>query len=263
MVAHDVNSLVHTLSRAVILLSQDRNRRRYTCPYCHLSGLTEFEMWNHIPVYHVNWPASSHVQETCPICDQHYRCPLQVHIHARHGPNSYDRSRPENKVSMTQLYCFALVVCRHPVTGLFLLCQEFANQGFWLPGGAVDNNEPITDAAKRETMEEAGIAVELKGILSIEYNPTGLYDTQPALDTYLVRMRVIFYAEPTIEQMNTMPKSSPDFESVGACWCSAEEILLQDPVSLKLRGNEPRQWVTYIQNGGSIYPLTILREKVG
>ena len=35
----------------------------------------------------------------------------------------------------TILSCFSLVVCRHPLTGAFLVVQEFANSGFWLPGG--------------------------------------------------------------------------------------------------------------------------------
>jgi hypothetical protein len=36
------------------------------------------------------------------------------------------------------LYAYALVVCRHPHTGRFLLVQEFSNSGYWLPGGRVD-----------------------------------------------------------------------------------------------------------------------------
>jgi 8-oxo-dGTP pyrophosphatase MutT (NUDIX family) len=133
------------------------------------------------------------------------------------------------------LYNFSLVVCRHPVTGKFLLCQEFANQGFWLPGGAVDGGETFQDAAKRETMEEAGMPVDLKGILGIEYNPCGRIGRDG--NHYLVRMRVIFYAEPSEEGLRMFPKSSPDFESAGACWCSVDELK-----DIKLRGGEPKQW---------------------
>jgi len=35
--------------------------------------------------------------------------------------------------------------------------------GFWLPGGAVDGGEGLMAAAKRETLEEAGIEVDIKG----------------------------------------------------------------------------------------------------
>ena len=75
----------------------------------------------------------------------------------------------------------------------------------------------------------------------------------------------MFYAEPTVESLakDIMPKSSPDFESVGACWCSPADILTLGDCKLKLRGNEPRHFVKYLQDGGVIYPLAILREKEG
>jgi len=128
------------------------------------------------------------------------------------------------------------VIIRHPHTGKFLLCQEFANQGYWCPGGAVDPGETMTIAAIRETMEEAGIDIELKGILALEYNAVGIYKRN---NNNLVRMRIIFYAEPSIEKgMKQLPKSRPDYESVGACWCSYEEI----QNNIKLRGPEPKKW---------------------
>ena len=79
--------------------------------------------------------------------------------------------------------------------------------------------------------------IELKGILAIEYNPTG---KQRHGDAYIVRMRAIFYAEPTTEDLYKYPKSRPDYESAGACWVSAADLLNSD--DLRLRGNEPRQW---------------------
>jgi 8-oxo-dGTP pyrophosphatase MutT (NUDIX family) len=156
-----------------------------------------------------------------------------VHIHENHGKN---HDNHHNNKNITQLYNFALVICKHPITGKYLLCQEFANQGFWCPGGAVDPGETLSIAAVRETLEEAGIEVELKGILGIEYNPCG---THWRNNNNLVRMRVIFYAEPSpLKGMQQLPKSSPDFESVGACWCSYEEI----QTMIKLRGGEPQKW---------------------
>jgi 8-oxo-dGTP pyrophosphatase MutT (NUDIX family) len=152
----------------------------------------------------------------------------------------------------TQLYNFSLVVCRHPNTGKYLLCQEFASQGFWLPGGAVDAGEGLVSAAKRETMEEAGMKVDIKGILAIEYHPCG----RTRNDKFLVRMRVVFYAEPTEEYMHRYPKCIPDFESAGACWCS-----LQDMATLQLRGREPLEWGRHLEKGGDIYPLGVLRER--
>jgi 8-oxo-dGTP pyrophosphatase MutT (NUDIX family) len=155
--------------------------------------------------------------------------------------------------TITRSYNFSLVICKHPVTGKFLLCQEFANQGFWCPGGAVDPGELPTEAAKRETKEEAGIDIDIKGLLAVEYNPVGLDHHQ----NHLVRMRIVFYAEPSSLGLTQLPKSQPDFESVGACWCSLEEI--QDKI--KLRGKEPKRWANYLLEGGTIYPLSLLYEK--
>merc|ERR1711998_179920 len=97
---------------------------------------------------------------------------------------------------------FSLVVCRDPSTNKFLLCQEHANEGFWVPGGKVDYGEQLTEAAIRETLEEAGVAVTIQGLLAIEY--------QPCEGGKYLRMRAIFYAEPT--SPGALPKSVPDFE---------------------------------------------------
>jgi 8-oxo-dGTP pyrophosphatase MutT (NUDIX family) len=225
MVAHDYISIINTLSNAV--LSVGRSGGNLICPYCDYRCLTENELWHHMPAYHINCPNETK-RVTCPICSELTHTPLQVHIHEQHGP--YVKRHMNSH--RTKLYSFSLVVCRHPITGSFLLCQEFANQGFWLPGGAVDPGESLTNAARRETMEEAGIDVELKGILAIEHTPSINNSTGESF----VRMRVIFYAEPV--DVMQLPKSSPDFESAGACWCSYDQILR----GMKLRGKEPVQW---------------------
>jgi 8-oxo-dGTP pyrophosphatase MutT (NUDIX family) len=176
-----------------------------------------------------------------------------VHLHNDHGPHA--RKRALTRVSNSKendctLYSFALVVCRHPVTGHFLLVQEFCNQGFWLPGGRVDAGESLTSAAIRETKEEAGVDIELKGILALEHKP---YKSRHG---YYVRMRLIFYAEPV--DLNSVPKSRADFESAGAAWCSVQDI---DNKDLRLRGTEPLIWSKYLESGGCIYPMSLLNEK--
>lgn len=180
---------------------------------------------------------------------------MQKHIHDNHKPASLSQY-PDARESLTQLYSFSLVICKHPVTHKFLLCQEFADQGYWCPGGHVDPGETLTFAAKRETLEEAGVDVELKGILAIEYNPCGAHKRGA---NYLVRMRVIFYAEPTDQGLLQLPKSIPDYESVGASWCSYEDIQQRLP----LRGSEPKKWSKYLYEGGIIYPLSLLAEREG
>ena len=62
-------------------------------------------------------------------------------------------------------------------------------------------------------------------------------------------MRFIFTAEPI--DLNQLPKSIPDYESVGATWCSIEELS-----SLELRGSEPMTYFPYIANGGHVSPLS-------
>ena len=104
-------------------------------------------------------------------------------------------------------------------------------------------------AAVRETLEEAGVEIVLKGILAIEHQPCegGLY----------LRLRIIFYAEP--KESNALPKSMPDIESVGAAWCSFDEITTMKEKK-RLRSKEPYIWAKYITNGGKWHPLSLLKE---
>lgn len=67
-------------------------------------------------------------------------------------------------------------------------------------------------------------------------------------------MRVIFYGRPRSEDQ--LPKSIPDYESAGAVWASADEVAPEK--GLRVRGNEPLQWFSYVASGGPIFPLAIL-----
>lgn len=60
----------------------------------------------------------------------------------------------------------ALIICRNPVTRKYLAVHE-RNSTWWVAGGRVDAPEAFTKAAIRECKEEAGIDIELKGILRI------------------------------------------------------------------------------------------------
>ncbi len=72
----------------------------------------------------------------CPLCSRSVDN-VQVHIHNRHRPA--DAGPPEDR-SPASMHAFGLVVCRR-ADGRFLVVQEFAQQGFWLPGGRVDAGE--------------------------------------------------------------------------------------------------------------------------
>ena len=73
-----------------------------------------------------------------------------------------------------------LYVKLHEVTSVF---------SYFLPGGAVDHREHMTDAAIRETKEEAGIDINLTGILSIHYLPYGNYSTFQEIILYIMFLR--------------------------------------------------------------------------
>ena len=74
------------------------------------------------------------------------------------------------KRAQTQTKSFALVVVRNPFReslnfNKFLCVEEASNRGWWIAGGGVKAGETFHEAALREVREEAGIEVELKGIL--------------------------------------------------------------------------------------------------
>ena len=47
----------------------------------------------------------------------------------------------------------------------YLTIEEADGRGWWLAGGALEAGETFQDGALREVREEAGIDVELKGVL--------------------------------------------------------------------------------------------------
>ena len=149
------------------------------------------------------------------------------------------------------MHCFSLVVCRHPLTGLWLAVEENKNRGWWLPGGFVECGDNHHITAYKETMEEAGINIQLKGILRVEND----------MNRRGGRQRVIFYAEPADPEQE--PKSIPDDESRGAAWLSLAELLEKSYKKPPegLRGRELLDWASYIENGGTIYPLALLRSE--
>lgn len=124
--------------------------------------------------------------------------------------------------------------------------MECAEEGFGLPGGSVNPKEHITEAAVRETMEEAGVPIILKGVVQIEYIPALSRN-----GTWETALRAIFYAEPAYPAPT--PKCRPNWDSVGACWVSASEVK-----TLPLRSDEVAQRIQYLENGGFIFPLDVI-----
>ena len=139
-------------------------------------------------------------------------------------------------------WCFSLVVVHR--ADRFLLVHERKHGQLWyLPAGRVEFGESFMAAARRETLEEAGIPIRLTGVIRVEHSPL------PGG----ARMRVIFLAEPADD---TPPKSEPDDESLGAAW-----VTLADLDRHPLRGDEVRDLFEYIASGGPVSPLSILQQE--
>jgi ADP-ribose pyrophosphatase YjhB (NUDIX family) len=126
-----------------------------------------------------------------------------------------------------------------------LCVKETKNRGWWVAGGLVEPKEDFYSAAIRETKEEAGVEIELKGILRVEHSVYG-YQTS--------RTRVIFFA--TSNSLET--KQISDSESEGASWLTIKEIEALEKTKPGLRGPEIIDWPRYIENGGVIAPLDFL-----
>ena len=132
MVTHEEEPLFQAISKINSIMSEMKGK--YTCPECHQGGMSEDGLWNHFPLYHTN--AMNKHGEKCPICkDVGNRFP--VHLYNKHGPPSRGEMHSEDKDG-NEIRAFALLIVRRPTDGKYLLVQEFAQSGYWIPGGAVD-----------------------------------------------------------------------------------------------------------------------------
>ncbi len=141
-----------------------------------------------------------------------------------------------------QAWLFAVVLVRK--ADRYLLVHERKHgQRWYLPAGRVEPGESFQRAAVRETLEETGVPVALRGIIRWECSPSpeGL------------RLRVVFYAEPLGD---TPPKREADEHSLEAGWYSLAEL-----AELPLRGPDVLDYATYLDAGGAISPLDTLSDE--
>jgi 8-oxo-dGTP pyrophosphatase MutT (NUDIX family) len=134
---------------------------------------------------------------------------------------------------------FVLVVVRQD--DRFLLVHERKHgQQWYFPAGRVEPGESLAAAACRETWEEAGMRVQLDGVLRVEHQliPGG------------ARVRVLYTARPVDD---APPKQQPDEESLGAAW-----VRLEDLAKLPLRSDEVMRVLTEVSQGAPIHPLSVI-----
>jgi phosphatase NudJ len=136
-------------------------------------------------------------------------------------------------------HAFALVVVR--LGRRFLVVKERKHgQRWYLPAGRVEPGETLADAARRETLEESGVPIELEGLVRVEHSPGASAN----------RLRAIFVARPADD---TPPKSAPDDETLEARFVTLEEL-----AELDTRGEEVEALFRFVADGGPVYPLTAL-----
>ena len=100
-------------------------------------------------------------------------------------------------------WVFALVIVRKG--DRFLVVHERKHGQLWyLPAGRIEPGETLAQGARRETLEETGVPVEIDGILRVEHTPH---------PKGTARLRVLFTAHPVDD---TPPKTQPDEESLEA-----------------------------------------------
>ena len=138
-----------------------------------------------------------------------------------------------------QTWTFVVVVIRDGDKYLLVKEKKYG-QVWYLPAGTVEVGETFAEAAHRETMEEAGIEIELEGILRVEHIPADNGS----------RLRVIYLARPKGEK--EAPQDAK-LDTLGTKWVTFEEAL-----ELPLRGGDVPQYLKAMSEGMPAYPLSII-----
>eukprot|EP00184_Porphyridium_aerugineum_P003678 CAMPEP_0184695048 /NCGR_PEP_ID=MMETSP0313-20130426/2803_1 /TAXON_ID=2792 /ORGANISM="Porphyridium aerugineum, Strain SAG 1380-2" /LENGTH=381 /DNA_ID=CAMNT_0027153435 /DNA_START=263 /DNA_END=1408 /DNA_ORIENTATION=+ len=243
MVTSDPEAITAALNKIITRSRQGD----LTCPVCGLDKFFEDDLVDHMVLYHFNADTTQEI--TCPIagCGKKFEVGTAhksksnyfTHMRNEHG-KAARKEIPVESRNPTPVWPFALVVVQNS-QGKFLVVQQFANSGYWVPGGRVNATEDLQKAAIRNTLEQAGIEIELTGILRVSYTPQDNF----------ARLRVLYVARPVDE--NAPLKTVPDYESLGAAWVTVDEL-----ANLKCRGKEPNEWFPYVAQGGKIYPMDLM-----
>jgi ADP-ribose pyrophosphatase YjhB (NUDIX family) len=142
----------------------------------------------------------------------------------------------------------ALAVVMHAERILLVQEAKASVRGSWnLPGGRVEPGEGVVAAVLREVQEEAGIAVQLKGLLFTD-------QVLPEADTSESRVRFVFVAEP--QSLQAKLKAHEDEHSLGARWFSRTEL-----PRLTLRNRYVIEMVDLAARSPQLLPMSSLRAR--
>jgi 8-oxo-dGDP phosphatase len=144
------------------------------------------------------------------------------------------------QASPTDSFFYVMVVVESG--GRFLLVEE-TDHSWFLPAGQVAPPEELAAAAVREAKEEAGVVVEPKSLLRVEYRWYPSDRGIAAWWRYTVRAQVEGLPE---------PKQTPDTFSLRAGWFTLEEAR-----ALKMRSFEVIDLLTSVANGTSELALPV------
>ena len=141
---------------------------------------------------------------------------------------------------------YAVVMILVEDDGRYVMIQEaMPDRGYpwFIPAGVVEPGESIVEATKRETMEEAGLAVEPRLILRIEhFIPYGQDQLHPDAELW----RFVVVAEVTGGTLKTVG----DEHSVQARWFRPEEMR-----GLRLRSDEVFKLIELHRQGTPGLPI--------
>ena len=135
---------------------------------------------------------------------------------------------------MTPTLLIVLVVVPHE--DRYLMVEE-RDGSFFLPAGKVEPGENLIAAAVRETAEEAGVLIGLRGLLGFDHS---------SVDGSRQKLRFTFVGYPG---MLGEPKRVPDHHSRGAGWFTKSQIQ-----ALPLRHPEVLTWIERYEHATTLLP---------
>jgi 8-oxo-dGDP phosphatase len=135
-----------------------------------------------------------------------------------------------------------VLVQRDGKTLLIQESQPFCRGKWFLPGGRLEPGESLAEAAVREAREEAGVEVQLQGLLCIDQSIV-------ARGGFRDRLRFVLVGE----AVGGSPKQHEDEHSLRAAWLTPEEI-----AALELRDEVVTRVIALAATRPPLLPISAL-----